>query len=83
MHADLIPLLLRNVNYSNFEAGPFNLTRLQPYLNIAALSFTSVIVVILSRPKILICMCANVRPPDSVSIFPRWPENAQEQEFDT
>ncbi|CAL8462011.1 g1542 [Coccomyxa elongata] len=45
-----IPLLLRIVNHSNFEPGPFNLTRLQPYIKIAALSFITVIVVILLLP---------------------------------
>ncbi|BDA41268.1 Amino-acid permease BAT1 [Coccomyxa sp. Obi] len=45
-----VPLLLRVVYHSNFEPGPFNLTRLQPFLNIAAFSFTTVIAVIFLLP---------------------------------
>lgn len=43
--ADAVPIVLRIVYRQRFEAGPFKLGRLQPFLNVLALLWIALIVV--------------------------------------
>lgn len=50
LHADCVPILMRILFAHNFQPGPFNMSRMQPYLNI--LTFVWIIFSVVRPPSV-------------------------------